>query len=37
MVDPARPRKSLKDAFSEVATFDFFTEVYPSSIMSVII
>ena len=33
MTDPMKTKKSLKDAYSEVKTFDFFTEVYPASVM----
>jgi hypothetical protein len=37
MSDPMKTKKSLKCALSEVKTFDFFTEVYPSSVMKSII
>jgi hypothetical protein len=33
MTDPFKTKKSLKDAISEVKTFDFFTEVYPEAVM----
>jgi hypothetical protein len=37
MTDPFKMKKSIKDALSEIGTFDFFTEVYPSSVMKSII
>ena len=37
MTDPMKTKESLKDALSEVGTFDFFTEVYPSSVMKSIV
>jgi hypothetical protein len=37
MSDPTKTKSSLKDALSEVGTFDFYTEVYPSSVMKSII
>jgi hypothetical protein len=37
MTDPFKTRKSIKDAISEVKTFDFYTEVYPTAVMKFII
>ena len=37
LCDPFHTRKSLKDAHLEIRTFDFYTEVYPSSVMEVIL
>ena len=37
MTDPFKTKKSIKDAISEVKTFDFYTEVYPSTVMKCII
>jgi hypothetical protein len=37
MSDPMKTKKSLLDAISEIGTFDFYTEVYPSSVMKEII
>ena len=33
MANPFKTKSSLKDAISEVKTFDFLTEVYPSAVM----
>jgi hypothetical protein len=37
MTDPMKTKKTIDDALSEISTFDFYTEVYPSSVMKSII
>jgi hypothetical protein len=37
MLDPFKTKQSIDAAISEVKTFDFYTEVYPQSVMKSII
>jgi hypothetical protein len=37
MTDPFKTKKTIADAISEIKTFDFYTEVYPQSVMKSIL
>ena len=37
LTDPFKTKKTIDDALLEVRTFDFWTEVYPDSVMDVIL